>query len=359
MSKEISIVIPTYNERANITPLVQRIGNALSHRNYEVIFIDDNSPDGTADEVNSLAASYPVKVVVRQQKRGLASAVIDGFRHASADIIAVMDADLQHPPDIIPELMTAIESGADLAIASRYIPGSSLPDWSPVRKLISKGAIFIAHLLLPATRSVKDPMSGCFMLRRDVVSAVALNPSGFKILLEVLLLGKYRQVAQCPITFSSRDQGKSKLSARQQLDYLWHVYSLMRRTGELARFIKFCLVGLSGVGVNLGLLWLLTERAGLFYVLSAAISIEASIVSNFLLNNFLTFSDRRRQGIRALLNHLLRFNIVSLIGVGINLGILWLFTSVFGVYYLASQCVGIIFATLWNYLVNNWWTWEW
>jgi len=359
MKKKISIVIPTYNERANITPLVQCIDRVLSNHSYEVIFIDDNSPDGTAEEVTSLVDSYPVRVVVRQQKRGLASAVIDGFGQASGEVIAVMDADLQHPPDIIPGLIEAVESGADLAIASRYIPGSSLPDWSLLRKLISKGAILIAHLLLPATRPVKDPMSGFFMLRRGVVSTVELKPSGFKILLEILLLGKYRQIAQIPIIFSSRDRGKSKLSAWQQIDYLRHVYSLMRRTGELARFIKFCLVGLSGVGVNLGLLWLLTEKAGLFYVLSAAISIEASIVSNFLINNFLTFADRRRQGIRALLKHLLRFNIVSLIGVGINLGILWLFTSVFGVYYLASQCIGIIFATLWNYLVNNWWTWEW
>ena len=202
-------------------------------------------------------------------------------------------------------------------------------------------------------------MSGFFALKREVVADTGLKPIGFKILLEIITLGKYDGVAQVPITFGNRDRGQSKLSFKQQLEYLKHVFSLMKRSGELARFIKFCFVGSSGVGVNLGILWLLTERAGMFYLVSAAISIEVSIISNFLLNDFFTFADRRRSGIAALLGHLLRFNVVSLAGLGINLGTLWILTSTLGIYYLVSNIVGIALATLWNFLANSWWTWKW
>jgi dolichol-phosphate mannosyltransferase len=144
----------------------------------------------------------------------------------------------------------------------------------------------------------------------------------------------------------------------QEIAYLIHVLSLMRRTGELMRFVKFCLVGLSGVGVNLGLLWLLTERFGLYYLLSAAISIETSIVSNYLLNEFITFRDRRTGGVGRVFARLASFNTVSLVGVALNLGILWLLTTALGLYYLVSNLFGIAVATTWNYLVNNKWTWR-
>jgi dolichol-phosphate mannosyltransferase len=132
----------------------------------------------------------------------------------------------------------------------------------------------------------------------------------------------------------------------------------MRRRGELTRFVKFCLVGASGVLVNMGLLWLLTEFAGLFYLLSAAISIESSILSNFMLNDAFTFPDRRSKGVKNLLRRLLKFNTVSLAGLGMNMAVLWLLTDILGVYYLLSNLCGIALATLWNYIVNFWWTWK-
>lgn len=359
MANLISIVVPTFNESGNISPLVHRIDSALSGRKYEILFVDDDSPDGTSEMVESLSGEFPVRVFVRKGRRGLASAVAEGFSHIAGDIITVMDADMQHPPEAIPELIREIENGADIAVASRYVPGGKVPGLNLLRKLISRGATLIAHLLLPASRKITDPMSGFFACKRGVIAEAKLNPIGFKILLEVLTLGAYQSVAQVPITFGARDQGQSKLSVGQQIEYLKHIVSLMKRSGELLRFLKFCLVGFSGVGVNLGMLWLLTEKAGLFYILSAAIGIEISIISNFILNNFFTFTDRRRHGIGEFFRHLLRFNAVSLVGVGINLGTLWLLTSVAGLYYLLSNCVGITLATLWNYLVNNWWTWEW
>ncbi len=358
MNETISLIIPTYNERDNIIPLVERLSRALSSHSYEIVFIDDNSADGTAELAASLSDRYPVKVTVRKNKRGLASAVVDGLSQVSSDIIAVMDADLQHPPEVIPDLLREIKSGADIVVASRYVEGGGCQGWSLTRRLISKGAIFLAHMLLPATRRVSDPMSGFFMFNKGVVQDAELKPTGYKILLEILMLGKSQNVAEVPYTFITRERGKSKLSARQQVDYLKHILSLMRRKGELARFIKFCLVGASGVGVNMGLLWLLTEVGGVFYLMSAAISIETSIITNFLLNNYFTFADRRQPGIKSLFKPLLKFNLVSLAGLGINLGILWLLTEALGIFYLLSNLVGIAAATLWNYLINNWWTWK-
>jgi len=358
MSKTISIIIPTYNERNNVTPLIKRIDHALSNYDYEVVFVDDNSGDGTAEVAGALSSKYPVKVIVRQNKRGLASAVVDGLEHATGQIVGVMDADLQHPPEVIPDLLKEIQSGADIVIASRYVKGGACQGWGLTRRIISKGAIFLAHLLLPSTRQVRDPMSGFFMFNRQVVANADLKPIGYKILLEILMEGQFQNLAEVPYTFITRSRGESKLSTRQQIDYLKHIYSLMRRKGELLRFAKFCLVGLSGVLINMGLLWLLTEFAGLFYLLSAAISIESSILSNFTLNDYFTFPDRRLPGAKSFVSRLLKFNLVSLAGLAFNMGVLGLLTEVFGVYYLLSNLCGIVVATLWNYLVNTWWTWR-
>jgi len=358
MSKAISIVIPTYNERDNITPLVRRIDHVLSNYDYKVVFIDDNSSDGTAELAAALSAKYPVKVIVRQNKRGLASAVVDGLSQVTGQIVGVMDADLQHPPEVIPDLLKEIENGADMVIASRYVRGGAHQGWRLDRRIISKGAIFLAHLLLPSTRKVSDPISGFFMFKRQIVTNAALKPIGYKILLEILVEGQFQNTAEVPYTFRTRSSGESKMSTRQQIDYLKHIYSLMRRKGELLRFVKFCLVGLSGVLVNIGLLWLLTDLIAFFYLISAAISIESSIISNFTLNNYFTFADRRSPGAKSFLSRLLKYNIVSLVGLVVNMGVLGLLTEVFGVYYLLSNLCGIAVAALWNYMVNTWWTWR-
>ncbi len=357
MGKAVSIVIPTYNEKDNIVPLIQRINNAMAGYDYEVVFIDDNSADGTADLVRSLSSQYPAKVVVRKDKRGLASAVIDGLGYVSSRTVVVMDADLQHPPEVIPALVREIMGGADIVTASRYCPGGSCPqDWGVVRKLLSRGAIMLAHALLPATRKSSDPMSGFFAFNQDVVDGAQLNPIGYKILLEVLMEGKFQRAAEVPYHFDTRSGGESKLSSRQQIEYLKQLYTLMKQKGELLRFLKFCAVGLSGVLVNEGLLWLLTEIAGLYYRLSGALSYEASIISNFVLNDYFTFPDRRSK--EPFWKRLLKFNAVSLGGWAINQGTLWFFTEIVGFHYLVSNLIGIAIATMWNYVINTWWTWK-
>lgn len=357
MNNKVSVIIPTYRERDNIGPLMERLHQALSRYDYEVVFVDDDSGDGTAELVSVLAEKYPVKIVVRRNQRGLATAVVAGLEHVAGQAVVVMDADLQHPPEVIPDLVHALDSGADIAIASRYIPGGGCQGWGLSRKIVSRGAIVLAHLFLPVTRRIKDPLSGFFAFKRPVVARAKLKPTGYKIILEILIMGESERVTEVPFVFRARSRGESKLSPRQQVDYLRHVYSLMQRTGELWRFLKFGAVGLSGILVNMGLLWALTTFAGLPYQVSAVFSIESSIISNFTLNDFFTFADRRSPGVR-FMTRLLKFNLVSMGGVAVNYGVLLLLTEVGGLYYLLSNLVGIVVAFLWNYLLNTWWTWQ-
>ncbi len=369
MNKIISLIIPAYKEKDNLESLVTGLAGALGAYEYEIVIVDDNSNDGSEELVKTLSTDYPVRIIVRKDKKGLASAVVDGFGYAKGDTIVVMDADLQHPVGVVPSLLKAIENGADIAIGSRYIAGGGCEGWSLLRRVMSKGAAFISHLFLPSTRKIKDPMSGFFVFKKDVVKDAKLNPSGFKILLEILMLGKWDTVVEVPFMFVTRAKGESKLNAKQQLDYLKHIYSLMQRTGELVRFIKFCIVGGSGVIVNYGLYWALTRFAGFAAIddtssgilsgnLALIISIETAIISNFTLNNFFTFSDRNTGGIAGFFKRLVNFNMICLVGGLIQIGVANLFANTFGINDLVSVLVGIIVAFSWNYLVNNFITWK-
>jgi dolichol-phosphate mannosyltransferase len=358
MEEKISLIIPTYNEKDNIAPLLERVAKALSGCDYEVLVVDDNSRDGTIEAAQALASRYPVKVLVRQNERGLATAVVHGLKSAAGDVIGVMDADQQHPPEVIPALIKAIRDGADMAIASRYIEGGGCPNWGLSRKIISRVALVISHLLLPSTRVVKDPLSGFFMFRRQGVAPEKLKPVGYKISLEVMLTGNFQRVVEVPYIFEDRSAGKSKLNPGQQLDYLRHLFSLMARTGELGMMLKFMAVGLSGVVVNEGVYWILTRFGGLaaYDWLAVIIGIEVSIITNFILNDTFTFA-RRRRG-KSFIGRLLKFNLICLAGAAIQWGLFMLFTRVFGVYDLLSNFIGIVVAFLWNYFINRNWTWR-
>ncbi len=358
MKDKLSIIIPTYNEKDNITPLVERIQRTLVGRDFEIILVDDNSADGTIEIVEGLATRYPVKLFVRRQEKGLATAVIHGIKQAAGDIIGVMDADLQHPPEVLPGLLKAVENGADMVFASRYIKGGGCPGWDMSRKIISRVALTAAHLLLPSSRRVKDPMSGFFMFLREKVAPDRLKPIGYKIALEIMLVGDFKNIVEVPFIFEERSAGASKLRPQQQIDYLKHIFSLMVRTGELAMFIKFVAVGLSGVAVNEGAYWLLTRFGGLaaYDYWAVVIGIEVSIITNFLLNDTFTFAGRRTG--KSFPGRLLKFNLICLAGAGIQWGLFMLFTRVSGVYDLLSNFIGIVVAFLWNYFVNRNWTWK-
>ena len=358
MKDKISIIVPTYNEEENISPLVKRVHKALSGYDYELLLVDDDSKDRTVEIARGLASRYPLKLISRRGERGLATAVVKGLKEASGEIIGVMDADLQHPPEVIPKMVKAIQKGADMAVASRYIEGGGCPNWGLSRRVISRVALVVSHLLLPSTRRVKDPLSGFFFFRRRKVAPSRLRPIGYKISLEVMLVGSFNNLVEVPYVFEDRSAGKSKLRPREHLDYLRHVLSLMARTGELEMFIKFILVGLSGVVVNEGAYWLLTRFGGLaaYDYLAVVIGIEVSIITNFILNDTFTFA-KRRAG-KSFLGRLLKFNLICLAGAGIQWGIFMLFTRLFGVYDLLSNFIGIVVAFLWNYFFSRNWTWR-
>ena len=355
---ELSIIIPTYNERENLPLLVQKVGESLKGVKYELIIVDDNSPDGTGKLADELSKKFKtLKSLHRKEKKGLASAVVYGLKHVRAPTVCVMDADLQHPPEKILELLAKINGGADIAIASRYVRKGGVKRWGKRRRFISRGAEFLSRLTVPRVQGLTDPLSGFFAFRRETVSDVELNPVGFKILLEILVKGTWEKIAEVPYVFGKRIHGKSSLGFREHFNYLRHLLRLMRAGGEASRFLKFCLVGSSGVAVNLGLLWILTEVAGLFYLVSAAFSIETSILSNFVLNELWTFRDRARSA-RGILKRALKFNMICVTGLVINLAILAALTELFGVYYMISALFGIAAATLWNYVMSAMWTWK-
>jgi len=359
MSPELSLIVPTYNEVDNIATLARRVHEALSsHCSYELIVVDDDSPDGTAEAARGLESQYPVRVFVRHNERGLASAVIHGFGKAGGEVLGVIDADLQHPPEMIPDLLQRARDGADVVVGSRYEAGGGTEKWTRERLIVSKVAKMLAQLLLPSSKKVSDPLSGFFLFKRRVIEGVKLDPVGYKILLEILVRGKVERVASVPYIFRGREAGASKYGIREQINYLRHILRLLPADSGVRRFVKFCLVGGSGVVVNMGLLWLLTEVVGLFYLVSAAIAIETSIINNFILNDIWTFKDRRAPGMAARLMRLLKFNLVSAVGIGINMGVLWTCTEVLGIYYLISNLIGIAAAMLWNFIINLSWTWR-
>ena len=357
MQDTVSLIIPTYNEKENIKPLVERIHQALSGYHYEIVIVDDNSTDGTIDITNELAASYPIKLLVRRNEKGLSTAVIHGIKNSTGKYICVMDADLQHPPEILPALFKAVENGADIAFASRYVPGGGCPQWGLVRRIISKGATKVAHALLPSSRRVNDPMSGFFIFKRENVDPDKLSPVGYKIALEILLMGDFKNVAEVPFIFEDRTAGKSKLKAKTQIDYLKHVFSLMRRTGEYKRLGKFITVGLSGVVVNELVLLLVKVFTAWNQYVRQIPGIEASIITNFLFNDIFTFADRRSGKASSFWGRLLRFYLVALAGAVIQWGISTLLMNQGMNDYLALF-IAIVISFIWNYFLSTIWAWR-
>ncbi|WP_129116650.1 polyprenol monophosphomannose synthase [Halegenticoccus tardaugens] len=227
----ISIIIPTYNESQNILHVIDRCRTALDGDDFEIIVVDDDSPDGTWKLVEDRYAEHPrVHVIRRIGDRGLAAAVSRGFREAACEYCAVMDADLQHPPEKLPELVEALRPGVDVVIGSRHVEGGGIEDWSVLRRLVSRGATFIARLAIPEVRSISDPMSGFFAIRRDVVTDVDLQPTGYKILLEILTKGEYGRVVEVPYVFKQRERGTSKLTAFEYVHFLEHLLRLRRHS---------------------------------------------------------------------------------------------------------------------------------
>lgn len=360
-----SLIIPTYNERQNIIPLIQSVTFVLDNviDDFEIIVVDDDSPDRTWQLVEDLTRENPrLRVIRRLDEKGLATAVVVGWKVAKGEILGVMDGDLQHPPESLPDLLNSILStNAEIVVASRNVTGGGVSEWSLIRRLISWGAAFFATFMLPGMlKAVRDPMSGYFLIKRTVIESVDLKPKGYKILLEVLARGKYQTVTEVPYIFDERKEGGSKLGPRQYLEFLAHINKLAAETGQIGRFLRFCTVGLSGVFVNEGALKFFTEVSGLYYVYSSILAVEIAIISNFLFNEFWTFRDRsnQRPEMANRLGRLVKFNLICALGGTLNVVTLWVLTDLAGLYYLFSNLIGIGISTLWNYGLNSNLTWE-
>jgi dolichol-phosphate mannosyltransferase len=223
---EISIVIPTYEEQENIPILLGRIFKVLQINRIrgEIIIVDDNSQDGTIDEINK----YPVKLIVRKKERGLALSCMEGFKFSQGEIIVVMDADLQHPPERIPALIDTIKNGSDIAIGSRYVEGGSPRNWGWGRKIISKGASILAGVFFSRIQDIKDKGSGFFAFKKEVIQGIQLKPIGYKILLEILVCGRYDKIQEVGFEFGQRIAGRSKLGPRIIFFYIFHLMRLLR-----------------------------------------------------------------------------------------------------------------------------------
>jgi dolichol-phosphate mannosyltransferase len=355
----VSIVIPTYNERDNIHELLERIQRSMEPLRYpfEILIVDDDSPDETWKVASDYSDSYPVRVLRRKGKRGLATAVLEGIKASNYDIIVVMDADLQHPPETIPELLSDVTDGADIAIGSRYVEAGALTNFDFFRRIVSRGADLLARTLFRQIRNIRDIESGFFAFHKDVIARANLNPVGYRILFEILVQGDYATVSEIAYRVDKQGGGVSTPGVNNAVNYLRHVLSLFSRSGEFHRFLRFCAVGSVGAAVNLVVLYSLTE-SGVFYLLSGFIGIEAAVLLNFVLNRSWTFKDRGARGLRSVLTALYRDHAVRFVGIVLDLVILWILTSFVGVYYLVSQVIGIGVAMLWNYGGNQWWTWE-
>ena len=305
----VSLVIPTRNEAGNIQPLVERVSAALAGTRFEICFVDD-SDDGTADLLLALAKEQPAVQLARTQptircllrqgadrQGGLSTAVVAGLRMARGRYVCVMDADLQHPPELVPVLLAEAERGADLVVASRYAKGGSREGLAgSTRRFVSRGATVVARVLFNEARQSSDPLSGFFLCRRALVDGIEFRPVGFKILLELLVCLPELRVVDVPMTQAVRGAGESKATARQGLLYLRHLWSLFFDVPGSARVWKFGLVGVSGLCVFLPILAILIGIAGVNPLVAFIPAFGLSAAWNTAMNWQLTFGDQRRGG---------------------------------------------------------------
>lgn len=354
----LSVILPTYNERLNLEPMIAKLEKALVGISYEVIIVDDNSPDLTWQLGLELAETRPhLRVIRRLHDHGLSPAVMDGYAASLGKYLAVMDADMQHDETALPLFIKAFDEGADLVVGSRKVAGGKVEDWSIIRKFVSFCAGAMAKAVL--RNSVSDPMSGFFAIRRRVYDNLAndINPRGFKILLEFVARSKGLKISEVGYTFRGRQHGESKLSTNVMLDYLSALYDLSFGKYISRRFMKYALVGLSGVAVNQSLVWISKNILDLDNQRALIVGIEVSIISNFFLNNFWTFRRDKLRGFKAVAKGLLTFNAICLGGAIINYAIALFIADYFQRSIYFSNLLGIAMATTWNYFVNSSITW--
>ncbi len=359
MAFELSIIVPTYNERDNIVPLFDAICHALTNINWELIFVDDDSPDGTNIVVKNLASQdHRVKCIHRLNRRGLSSACIEGIMASSSPLICVMDADFQHDEKLIPEMYAKIlNEKLDVVVASRYFDIGSTGGLPKFRKTISRLATKIS--LISLNVNITDPMSGFFMIRRTFFEKVMYRVSGrgFKILLDLLMSSdQLVKTAELPYVMRSRKSGESKLDFIVVWDFL--IMLLSKMIGEYLpyRFISFIAVGSSGLFVHMLALWSMHDVSNLNFTLSQSIATFVAMTTNYILNNFFTYHDLKRTG-NLFWRGLLSFYLVCMIGAILNVSLAtelyqrqlpWFLAGVFGA----------LAGAIWNFTISSMFVWK-
>jgi dolichol-phosphate mannosyltransferase len=356
---QVSVVVPTFNERDNVTVLYRRLAATLEGIPWEAVFVDDNSPDGTWEVVRGLARQDSrVRCIRRIGRRGLSGACIEGILASSAPYAAVIDADLQHDEAQLPKMVALLQSGeAELVVGSRYIEGGSADSFDKQRAGASVFATEIARRVLRV--EIKDPMSGFFMIRRDRFEHLApqLSTQGFKILLDIVATaqGKLRTI-EIPFTFGTRQHGESKLDSMVALDFLGLV--LAKFTGDVVslRFLMFGMVGALGLIVHLVTLFIALEAFRAPFPEAQAAGALFAMTSNFILNNFLTYRDQRLKGF-AILRGLLLFYLVCSVGLFANVGVAFSVYDQEPIWWLAGAA-GALMGVVWNYAMSGLFVWR-
>ena len=355
---EVAVVVPTLNEAANIERLIERLSAVLAGRGWEVVFVDDNSSDGTSDLVRRIGRhSRHVRIVQRVGRRGLSSAVIEGILATAAPVIAVMDGDLQHSEEALPRLIDAIESGAaEIAVGTRYVEGGGTGNWEAGRVRMSRLATRAGQIALGT--NVSDPMSGFFAIRRDAFERALprLSAIGFKILIDILASAPTTlKVAEIPYQFRGREAGESKLGARVVAEYLELIADKTIGRFVPVRLLKFLTVGGLGVFVHLTVLRTLLGMGDTFVTAQTAAVIVA-IAFNFFLNNGFTYADRKLKGWR-MLGGLASFYAISALGAVANIGIgTWM--AGHDERWWVAGVAGVLVGAVWNFAMSSVLTWR-
>ena len=358
---ELAIVIPTFNEIGNVEELISRLGRVLAGVQWEVVFVDDDSPDGTSARLLALSAANPqVRCLRRVGRRGLSSACVEGMLSTGATHIAVMDADLQHDENILPQMLLALRDGPyDLVVGTRYMEGGGVSEWDASRQKISSLATALSQRILGL--QLNDPMSGFFMIRRRSFEAAVygLSNIGFKILVDLVVSSPVKlRVKEVPYQFRNRHAGDSKLDNRVAWDYLMLLADKTIGRWVPTRLVSFAAIGSFGVLVHLAVLWMALAATGNDFSTSQTTAVMVAMVGNFFLNNALTYRDQQVRG-WGVLAGLLKFMAACSIGALANVGVATYIhgASGGGGNWVLSALAGIMVGTVWNYGATAWLVW--
>lgn len=362
---EIAVVIPTFNEKANVPTLIAKLDQALAGRNWEAIFVDDDSPDGTADAAREIGRlDKRVRVIQRIGRRGLSSACIEGMCATAAPVVAVIDGDLQHDEMLLPAMLDLLKGDAsadgalDVVVGSRFVVGGCTGEWDSDRVAKSAFATKLSRRVLKADLS--DPMSGFFAIRTEIVRRLApeLSAIGFKIMLDLLTASPQPlRFLELPYTFRVRTEGESKLDHVVAMEYLIALYDRMFGRFVPVRFAMFSAIGVLGVGIHMAVLTALFVGLDVEFVLGEIIATLAALTFNFFLNNALTYRDRRLKGWRQLVDGWVSFAVICSVGAVANVGIAAFLYEMRDGAWAASAMIGVLVGAVWNYALSSKFTW--